>query len=154
MTNIIINEKKRTIEMSKKDYASACKFGSEEYVDLQEVRRAYPDYRVIAVKSKVSGANVYKGLTYSFMEKYIMNHDDEEKTAMKEYLDMKDKAEEFGAGSDAYQNIREWFIEKYPEIEEYHKEMEQKKKERKEKREEEMEAKRKEHRNKLLGNVA
>ena len=33
-------------------------------------------------------------------------------------------------------------------------EMEQKKKERKEKREEEMEAKRKEHRNKLLGNVA
>ena len=36
MTNIIINEKKRTIEMSKKDYASACKFGSEEYVDLQE----------------------------------------------------------------------------------------------------------------------
>lgn len=40
MTNIIINEKKRTIEMSKKDYASACKFGSEEYKDLQEVRRA------------------------------------------------------------------------------------------------------------------
>ena len=34
MTNIIINEKKRTIEMSKKDYASACKFGSEEYKDL------------------------------------------------------------------------------------------------------------------------
>ena len=83
-----------------------------------------------------------------------MNHDDEEKTAMKEYLNMKDKAEEFGAGSDVYQNIREWFIEKYSEIEEYHKEMEQKKKERKEKREEEMEAKRKEHRNKLLGNVA
>ena len=90
MTNIIINEKKRTIEMSKKDYTSACKFGSGEYKDLQEVRRAYPDYRVIAVKSKVSGANVYKGLTYSFMEKYIMNHDDEGKTTMKKYLDMKD----------------------------------------------------------------
>ena len=62
-----------------------------------------------------------------------MNHDDEEKTTMKRYLDMKDKAEELGAGSDAYRDIREWFIEKYPEIEEYHKEMEQKKKERKEK---------------------
>ena len=73
---------------------------------------------------------------------------------MKEYLDMKDKAKELRAGSVAYRYIREWFIEKYPEIEEYHKEMEQKKKERKEKREEEMEAKRKEHRNKLLGKVA
>lgn len=154
MANIIINEKKRTIEMSKKDYASACKFGTEKYKELQEARRAYPNYRVIAVKSKVSGANVYKGLTYNFMEKYIMNHDDEKKTTMNEYLGMKDKAEEFGAGSDAYQNIREWFIEKYPEIEEYHKEMEQKKKERKEKRQEEMEAKRREHRDKLLGNVA
>ena len=41
---------------------------------------------------------------------------------------MKDKAEELGVGSDAYRDIREWFIEKYPEIEEYHKEMEQKKK--------------------------
>ena len=107
MANIIINEKKRTIEMSKKDYASACKFGTEKYKELQEARRAYPNYRVIAVKSKVSGANVYKGLTYNFIEKYIMNHDDEEKTAMKRYLGMKDKAEEFGAGLDVYQNIRE-----------------------------------------------
>ena len=49
MANIIINEKKRTIEMSKKDYASACKFGTEKYKELQEARRAYPNYRVIAV---------------------------------------------------------------------------------------------------------
>ena len=69
MTNIAINEKKHTIELTKKDYDKACKFGTQEYLDLQEVRKAYPNYKVVKVTRKAS-KNTYKGLTYAYMEKY------------------------------------------------------------------------------------
>ena len=79
MTNIAINEKKHTIELTKKDYDKACKFGTQEYLDLQEVRKAYPNYKVVKVTRKAS-KNTYKGLTYAYMEKYIKAHDNEEQT--------------------------------------------------------------------------
>ena len=44
MTSIQINHKNNTIEMTKKFYTESCKFGTEEYKMLQEVRRDYPGY--------------------------------------------------------------------------------------------------------------
>ena len=77
MTNIAINEKKHTIELTKKDYDKACRFGTQEYYDLQEVRKAYPNYKVVKAASKAS-KNTYKGLTYEYMENYIATHEEGE----------------------------------------------------------------------------
>ena len=44
MTTIQINHKNNTIEMTKKFYTESCKFGTDEYKTLQEVRRDYPGY--------------------------------------------------------------------------------------------------------------
>ena len=80
MTKIIINERKRTIELTKGFAKKASVFGSEEYRQLQEARRDYPTYRVITVKSASGNKkNALKGLTYEYMEKYIELHDDESK---------------------------------------------------------------------------
>ena len=44
MTSIQINHKNNTIEMTKKFYVESCKYGTDEYKTLQEVRRDYPGY--------------------------------------------------------------------------------------------------------------
>ena len=80
MTNITVNEKARCIGLTKKDYAKACKFGTQEYIDLQEVRKAYPTFKVVGVTRKAPKTDkpIFKGLTYEYMEKYIKSHDNAE----------------------------------------------------------------------------
>ena len=53
---------------------------SEEYAHLQEVRRDYPEYSVITrtIKRNLE-KETYKGLTYEYMEDYILRHETEEK---------------------------------------------------------------------------
>jgi len=122
MTSIAINEKKHTIELTKKDYDKACRFGTQEYYDLQEVRKAYPNYKVVKVTHKAS-KSAYKGLTYSYMEKYIKAHDDEKQSIMAEYLTMRgetDEADEALATSANYQQMKNWFLEKFPAVAAFH----------------------------------
>ena len=76
---LTLNTKNFAIEMDKKFAAAAANVFSAEYEKLQEVRRAYPNYKVVTVarKEKTSGTS---GLTFEFMELYIEQHDDEEKS--------------------------------------------------------------------------
>ena len=68
---MFINEKKMAIEMTKKFAAAARKFGTQQYRDLQEARRDYPNFKVVTVTRKATGnQDTYKGLTYKFMEDY------------------------------------------------------------------------------------
>lgn len=49
---------------------------SKEYAQLQSVRRDYPDYTVIVRQiKKNSDKKTYKGLTYEYMEDYILTHE-------------------------------------------------------------------------------
>lgn len=125
MTTITINEKKNVIVMSKATAKAASVFGTQEYKDLQEVRKAYPNFRV-EVKKAPKRDN-YKGLDYKFMKKYIEQHDDEEKTIMEEYNMLRGKDENGNTVSDAasYGEIRSWFLDMFPEVEEYHKKKEE-----------------------------
>ena len=123
MTNITINPKNRTIEMNKTFSAAASKYGSPEYVELQNARRDYPNYRVVTIAKKAAKSD-YKGLTFEYMKKYIALHDDEEKSIMKEFLNLRGESEEakaIGAMSEAYGKIKAWFFEQYPAIKEFHK---------------------------------
>ena len=123
-----INQKNQTIEMSKKFAKAAEKFGSEEYQALKEVRRDYPNFKVVTVSRKVSGQKEsYKGLTYSYMENYIKTHDDEKKTIMTEYemlRGMSADAQEALAEPCSYIEIKAWFLKKFPAIAEFHKKRE------------------------------
>lgn len=124
MNSITISRTNKTIEITKKFDKLASKFGSDEYNALQEARRDYPTYKVVVASPK-SGTkkNSYKGLTFEYMEKYIKSHDDEEKTIMSEYLDLRgesDEAKENLAESVSYLEIREWFLDKFPAIKKFH----------------------------------
>ena len=66
MTNLTINNKARTIEMTKKFEKAASRFGSDEYKALQEARKDYPTYKVIVKASTAKSKESFKGLTYEY----------------------------------------------------------------------------------------
>lgn len=123
MTTIIINAKNRTIELTKTFAKNASKFGSPEYNELKEARLDYPTFKVVTVVKKAARPK-FKGLTYEYMEKYISKHDDEAQTIMSEYMVLRaqtEEAEEALAVSASYNEVKNWFFEKYPAVAQFHK---------------------------------
>ena len=126
MTEIRINDTKRTIEVTKAFYKEASKFGTREYRELQEVRSDYPNFKVVTNKT-ASKSNGFKGLTLEYMENYIEGHDTDNEI-MSEFnilcgKDHEGNKVEF-AESASYGEIKKWFLETYPQIKEYHKKLE------------------------------
>ena len=116
---LTLNEKNFAIEMDKKFAAAAANVFSAEYEKLQEVRRAYPNYKVVTIarKEKTSGTS---GLTFEFMELYIEQHDDEEQSIMSEFKALRatdDESKALGMKGESYLMIRAWFLNTYPEVE-------------------------------------
>ena len=101
-----VNYNEKTIEMTKSEAKAASLVGSDEYNALLEVRKEFPGYR-IAVKA-IKNKNVFKGMDYDFMEKYIKAHDDEG-----EILSKFQKMKVFGL---SYGEIKQKFIETYPKF--------------------------------------
>ena len=116
------------IEMTKKFAAAAARYGTKEYRALQEVRRDYPNYKVVTVSRKSSvQKETYKGLTYSYMESYIKAHDDESESIMAEYemlRGLSQEAQEALAEPCSYIEMKDWFLKKFPAIAEFHKKRE------------------------------
>ena len=70
---MFINNKKMAIEMTKKFAAAARKFGTQEYKDLQEVRKDYPTYKVVIVtRTTTVKKDNFKGLTYEYIKKWFL----------------------------------------------------------------------------------
>ena len=86
---------------------------SEEYVLLQSVRRDYPTYKVIRHTIKKNpNQEHYKGLTYTYMENYIVTHDPD---SLDEYMEMR-LISECHSKAFRYPTIKKWFLAKYPEV--------------------------------------
>ena len=121
---MFINEKKNAIELTKKESAAAAKFGTPEYRALQEARKDYPGFKVVTITRKsTTKKESCKGLTYAYMETYIQKHDDDKKSIMAEYKMLRgltEEAEEALAESFTYQEMKEWFLGKFPEIKKFH----------------------------------
>ena len=116
--NVTLNHENKTIEITKQFKKAACRFGSEEYKAIKEAVDAHPGYRVVT--KTVKKTDSYKGLTFAFMEKYIKSHDDENKSIMAEFNELRAKSEEaiaLGFDSMTYGEIKKWFFETFPEIE-------------------------------------
>ena len=122
---MFINERKMVIEVSKKFATAASKYGTQEYKDLQEVRRDYPNFKVVTITRKVTTQkDSYKGLTYTYMETYIKAHDDDKNSIMAEYEMLRGiskAAQEALAEPCSYNEMKNWFLKKFTEIADFHK---------------------------------
>ena len=114
-----INHMNCTIELTKTEMKAAEKFGSEMYMNLREARQDNPNYRVklVAPSKKVDR---HKGLTADAMKKFIEKHDDENKTVLKEFYQLRGltsegKEDEFGCAV-TYGELKQWFFEQYPQF--------------------------------------
>ena len=122
MTELNINRKARTIEMTKKFEKAASRVGSNEYKRLQEARRDYPTYKEVVKTSTAKSKESFKGLTYKYMEKYIAAHDNEDKTIMAEFEMLRGtsaEAKEMNAAARPYGEMKKWFFDKYPAFKEF-----------------------------------
>jgi len=94
---------------------------SEEYAHLQRVRQDYPHYQtVLRTITRNSNKESYKGLTYEYMEDYILTHGtrEERKKTFDEYNELRLIAE-CHSKAHRYPTIKRWFLNKYPEIMEF-----------------------------------
>lgn len=100
-----------------KVFAKASMFiNSEEYKTLCDIRTVYPDYSIIQREiRKNPQKESYRGLTYAYMEHYILTHD-KSGDVMKIYEEMRLRAL---CHSIRYAHIKKWFLEIYPEIDDF-----------------------------------
>ena len=122
MTTIKINEVNRTIEVTKAFANKASRFGSDEYKMLKEARNDFPTFRVVTKKSgKRNGT--FKGLTITYMKKYIETHDADNKENLKDFCILCGRNEKWEivnlARMVTYGELKSWFLKKYPEFNEY-----------------------------------
>lgn len=117
MTTIAVNPKNHTIELSKAYSKLAYCPGTDEYKQLQEARRDYPNYRVVTVKQKGAAVKAdFANLSFDFMDKYIASHD-EKGDLMPVYRTLRG-LDENGVAVD-YQTIKDWFLNTFPEFEQF-----------------------------------
>ena len=122
MITIKVCERTHSLKVTKAFSTKAAIFGSDEYKMLQEARRDYPGYKVVVTKTKEQ-KNIFAGLDYDYMEKYIEAHDNAKKSIMAEYMMLRGKSEEakaVQARSASFLEIRSWFLKTYPAIEAFY----------------------------------
>lgn len=113
-----INHENKTIVMDRTFAKFAQNTRSDEYAHLQQIRRDYPDYMVKTRTIKHNPEKeTYKGLTYEYMEEYILRHETEEKQleVIKEFHELRTISKCHKQGL-RYPTIKKWFLNKYPEI--------------------------------------
>ena len=94
---------------------------SDEYAELQRVRKDYPDFKVIRRTIKTNpNKQTYPHLTYAYMENYILHHidADEVQEALSEYRELREIAKVYGKGK-GYPVIKRWFLNRFEEIKEF-----------------------------------
>jgi len=113
-----INHTDRTITMDRTFAKNAENTRSEEYAHLQRVRNDYPTYTVVRRQIKKNpNKECWKGLTYTYMENYIITHEEGENRVLvlKEFAE-KRLISECHSNAHRYPVIKNWFLTKYPEI--------------------------------------
>ena len=113
-----INHADRIIVMDRTFAKLAENTMSAEYAHLQQVRKDYPTYAVIQRQiKKNSNKETYNGLTYEYMEGYIMTHGSIEtiQANLREFEEMR-LISKCHSKAFRYPVIKSWFLQKYPEI--------------------------------------
>ena len=121
-----LSHAKREIVMDATFARNAENTMSPEYAHLQQVRKDYPAYTVVrrTIKRNANKES-YKGLTYEFMETYIMSHGTSETRIanLREFNEMRLIAE-CHSKAFRYPVIKAWFLDMYPEVKNFGKKVE------------------------------
>ena len=115
---IKVDFENKVIYMNRIFAKEAANAKSDEYRQLQEVRKDYPDYPVkIRTIKKQPLKESYKGLTYDFMENYILTHPNsiENKAEFDKMITLSKWH------SLRYPTIKKWFLHTFPEMRDYDK---------------------------------
>ena len=119
-----INYTSMTIEMTKTEAKNAGKVGTEAFKEMLSLMQQFPNYKIqVATRAATKKACDYKGLTFDHMEKYIAAHDDAKKSIMTEYQALRGmtaEAKDALAESCSYKEIKEWILNKFPAIKQFH----------------------------------
>ena len=103
----------RNVMISKAFAKASMLIDSEEYKALLNVRNSYSEYSIIQREIRRNPQKEsYRGLTYAYMEHYILTHD-KSGDVVQMYEEMSLRAL---CHSIRYAHIKKWFLEKYPEI--------------------------------------
>lgn len=122
MKNVLkVDFAKKQIIMDRTFAKNSTDTRSEEYAHLQNVRHDYPNFTVATRSCKKNpNKKSYEGLTYEYMEHYIITH--EGKDTILEVLDEYDElriVSECHSKSRRYAPIKRWFLARYPEVAEF-----------------------------------
>lgn len=115
---MIPNSDNYIIEMDKTFAKNAENTNSAEYKKLQEVRLEYPDSKIVVRHIKKNpDQERYNGLTYKFMEDYIRCFESKETVdaVIKEFTEMR-LISECHSRAFRYPTIKQWFLNKYPDV--------------------------------------
>ena len=113
--NIKLDHTKRKIIIGKDFNRKQSDTESPEFKKLCEIVERFPKYKVtIKEIKKNSHKESYKGLNYSYMERYISIKGT--RSDRQEYDDMRLLSE---CHSKRFPVIKQWFLKKYPEVAEY-----------------------------------
>lgn len=115
MLNNIINfdRNTNTFTLTKQLYNASCKYGSEEYNFVEELREKHPNCKIEArAIKKATNKDYYDGLDYEYMRDYIKRYDAGNTKNLSD-LDalIAEKAN--------YLNVRNWFFKEYPRVKEF-----------------------------------
>ena len=118
MTNILkIDHEKNQIIMDRTFQKKQSNTTSKEFKHLQRVRQDFPEYSIVVKRiARNPSKESYKGLTYEYMERYIMAHSNANEQIAK-FMELRFNSE---CHSIRYPTIKKWFLKEYPEIAEFH----------------------------------
>ena len=109
----------KKIEMTKTEAKTAGKLNTTEYNTLLELMNNFPGYQIEIVKTAAKKVDRFKGLDYNYMRDYIKSHNEE---LLKEFYTLRgldENGKKVGmAAAASYGEIKMWFLEQFPEIEE------------------------------------
>ena len=110
LNNTNFDRATNTFTITKKLYNASCKYGSEAYNFVEELRVKHPGCKI--VERKTTKKDSYNGLNYEYMEAYIKRNTKEDNEIRKEFHTLiEDKAN--------YLEVKNWFFKKFPEVKEF-----------------------------------
>ena len=109
-----LNLKNGTISLTTAEARKASEIGSDLYNQLIKVKADFPNFEVKVISNKSKRTDTLKGLTYDYMEKYIISHGSEEQ--LKNFKEFCTKDEMNGKPAMPYGKIKKWFLIQFPEV--------------------------------------
>ena len=119
MKAIVIDYAHSSISLSSAFAKKALIPGTDEYAQLQSVRKDFPEFRLVTRQFKTNTKQEhYRGLTYDYMRDYISKHEEDAKPVLAE-LEKEIGISKCHSLGKRYPTIKKWFLETYPAVAEF-----------------------------------